>query len=545
MFAENVTLPMGNKTVVAETWLPETFPPSSGPAVLVALLAATLFFLSRKPSTNSDFPLINPRKFYDIGGIRAKLSFVFNARHLLALGVRTQRPFRLLTDIGELTVLPAHYANEIRNDPRLSFAEVISQTFHADLPGFEGFRQGTADAHMSRDVANKQLTHSLGRSFAPAQCLFFPPCQSNPTIPPASVTEALSGECAAALDELFPASEEEWTDVSLRDRVLQLVARLSSRVFLGEAGARNAAWQRITAEYTKTAYVAAYVLRLWPARLRPLVHWALPPCRRLRAQVAEARGIVVDMIEARRSSRDSGGQQYNDAVAWFEQDRQRGSDYDPVVAQLILAQAAIETTTDLLTQALLDLAAHPELAGPLREEVAAVVGKAGWKKSSVYEMKLVDSVLKESQRLKPLAMTSMHRLVLEDVTLSDGVRLAKGTVIGVAGSRMWDADVHEDPARFDGYRFLRMRGDDGRQHQAHFVSTSADHLAFGHGRHACAGRFFVAHEAKIALSHLLLKYDWKVADRSPDPKPFEFGLTLVANPKAVVSIRARKAEMEL
>ncbi|KKY20492.1 putative cytochrome p450 [Diplodia seriata] len=520
MFAENVTLPIGNKTVVAETWLPETFPPSSGPAVLVALLAATLFFLSRKPSSNSDFPLINPRKFYDIGGIRAKLSFVFNARHLLALGVRTQRPFRLLTDIGELTVLPAHYANEIRNDPRLSFAEVISQTFHADLPGFEGFRQGTADAHMSRDVANKQLTHSL-----------------------ASVTEALSGECAAALQELFPASEEEWTDVSLRDRVLQLVARLSSRVFLGEAGARNAAWQRITAEYTKTAYVAAYVLRLWPARLRPLVHWALPPCRRLRAQVAEAREIVVDMIEARRRS---GGGQYNDAVAWFEQDRQRGSDYDPVVAQLILAQAAIETTTDLLTQALLDLAAHPELAGPLREEVAAVVGKAGWKKSSVYEMKLVDSVLKESQRLKPLAMTSMHRLVLEDVTLSDGVRLAKGTVIGVAGSRMWDADVHEDPARFDGYRFLRMRGgDDGRQHQAHFVSTSADHLAFGHGRHACAGRFFVAHEAKIALSHLLLKYDWKVADRSPDPKPFEFGLTLVANPKAVVSIRARKAEMEL
>ncbi|KAL0262306.1 hypothetical protein SLS55_003748 [Diplodia seriata] len=501
MFAENVTLPIGNKTVVAETWLPETFPPSSGPAVLVALLAATLFFLSRKPSSNSDFPLINPRKFYDIGGIRAKLSFVFNARHLLALGVRTQKPFRLLTDIGELTVLPAHYANEIRNDPRLSFAEVISQTFHADLPGFEGFRQGTADAHMSRDVANKQLTHSL-----------------------ASVTEALSGECAAALHELFPASEEEWTDVSLRDRVLQLVARLSSRVFLGEAGARNAAWQRITAEYTKTAYVAA-----------------------LRAQVAEAREIVVDMIEARRSSRDSSGgqQQYNDAVAWFEQDRQRGSDYDPVVAQLILAQAAIETTTDLLTQALLDLAAHPELAGPLREEVAAVVGKAGWKKSSVYEMKLVDSVLKESQRLKPLAMTSMHRLVLEDVTLSDGVRLAKGTVIGVAGSRMWDADVHEDPARFDGYRFLRMRGDESRQHQAHFVSTSADHLAFGHGRHACAGRFFVAHEAKIALSHLLLKYDWKVADRSPDPKPFEFGLTLVANPKAVVSIRARKAEMEL
>ncbi|KAL1636608.1 hypothetical protein SLS58_009731 [Diplodia intermedia] len=388
MFAENVTLPISNKTVVAETWLPETFPPSPGPAVLVALLAATLFFLSRKPSTNSDFPLINPRKFHDIGGIRAKLSFVFNARHLLALGVRTPRPFRLLTDIGELTVLSARYANEIRNDPRLSFAEVISQTFHADLPGFEGFRQGTADAHMSRDVANKQLTRSLA-SLKPSRANAPPHCKSSS-----------------------------------------------------------------------------------------------PPQKK------------VD------SSRRSGGQQYNDAVAWFEQDapeQQRGSDYDPVVAQLILAQAAIETTTDLLTRALLDLAAHPDCHGGPAD------GRGG-----------------------------------------RGDRQGRGTVIGVAGTRMWDADVHENPARFDGYRLHRTRGDNSsRQHQAHLVGTSADHLAFGHGKHACAGRFFVAHEAKIALSHLLLEYDWKVADRSPDPEPFEFGLTLVANPKAVVSIRARKAEMEL
>lgn len=112
-----------------EAWLNESL--SSTPAAwlglaLVALLAASIFFIPKKVSS-SNIPLINPKKFYDLGGIRAKIAFVFGARQLLALGVGTGRPFRLLTDLGEIVVLPARYAIEIRSDPRLSFSEVIAQ----------------------------------------------------------------------------------------------------------------------------------------------------------------------------------------------------------------------------------------------------------------------------------------------------------------------------------------------------------------------------------------------------------------------------------
>ena len=208
----------------------------------------------------------------------------------------------------------------------------------------------------------------------------------------------------------------EWRDITLREQVLQLVARLSSRVFLGEEGAHNEAWLKITTEYTKTAYIAAYLLRLWPPILRPIVHWFLPPCRKLRAQVAEARRILLGIIEARRAAKASAraegrpAPEYNDAIAWFEQDvQERDSRYDPVVAQLILSQAAIETTTDLLTQTILDIAQHQEVVEPLRQEIAQVIREGGWKKSSLYDMKLVDSVLRESQRLKPLAMSKRPR----------------------------------------------------------------------------------------------------------------------------------------
>lgn len=135
----------------------------------------------------------------------------------------------------------------------------------------------------------------------------------------------------------------------------------------------------------------------------------------------------------------------------------------------------------------------------------------------------------------------MHRLVLQDTTLSNGDTIPKGSVIGVSADKQWDPKVHENPEKFDGYRFLRMRESEDPKLalQAHLVSTGPNHLAFGHGKHACAGRFFAAHESKMALSNLLLKFDWKLAPVDANEKPVEFGLVLIANPKARICMKLR------
>jgi cytochrome P450 len=45
----------------------------------------------------------------------------------------------------------------------------------------------------------------------------------------------------------------------------------------------------------------------------------------------------------------------------------------------------------------------------------------------------------------------------------------------------------------------------------------SDHfLAWGHGRHACPGRFFAAHLMKIMLAHVLVNYD--ITAEGPRPK---------------------------
>lgn len=139
---------------------------------------------------------------------------------------------------------------------------------------------------------------------------------------------------------------------------------------------------------------------------------------------------------------------------------------------------------------------------------------------------------------------SMRRRVEQDMVLSSGFELKKGTRINVDAARMWDAQLYEDPLRWIPDRFSKMRTTEGQEQAAQLVSTSPDHLAFGHGQHACPGRFFAAIEIKIALCRLILDYDWKLVPNS-NVAPIMNGISAIASPSAKVAIRARDEDAGL
>lgn len=146
---------------------------------------------------------------------------------------------------------------------------------------------------------------------------------------------------------------------------------------------------------------------------------------------------------------------------------------------------------------------------------------------------------------KPSFPASMRREVLDDITLSDGTHLRKGSEIMVSGLGHWDSTVYENPNEWDGYRFYRLRQQPGNENLGQAAITSAEHLAFGHGQHGCPGRFFAVNEAKIAMAHLVMKYDLKlVGGESALPKPQHMGLAIMADMKANVCLRRRK-EVEI
>jgi cytochrome P450 len=81
----------------------------------------------------------------------------------------------------------------------------------------------------------------------------------------------------------------------------------------------------------------------------------------------------------------------------------------------------------------------------------------------------------------------MGRFVLRPLKLSNGMTLPAGTLIAVPASATHRDEIyHTNPEEFDGFRFAKLREEEGdpmtNRYQA--VSTSNEHLPFGLGRHA-------------------------------------------------------------
>ncbi|KAG7123286.1 Cytochrome monooygenase 2 like protein [Verticillium longisporum] len=473
-----------------------------GLALVVALASCARALGSKEDS----IPCLNPSKRPLIFGKdpAASKSFTTNARGMLAEGRKRfpGQPFRITSDSGETTILPPSLINDIRNEPGLSFMKAISETFHTHLPGFEPFATGNRADSLIQVVVRKQLTKLL-----------------------------------------------KWKEFVLKTEILDLVARLSSRVFLGPEVARNEDWLSITKSYTIHGFLAAEQLRNYSPWWRRLANQFLPECRLVRRQLVEAREIIGPVVQKRRDDRQQAVDRglpppaFNDALDWFEAES-HGSAYDAAICQLSLSTAAIHTTTDLLTEVMFNIAKHPEIVADLRQEIVSILTAEGWKKTALYNLKLLDSVVKESQRMRPVGLVSMMRTATRDVPLSNGMVLRKGQRTAVDMAQMRDPSVYDDPDTFDAYRFVRMRDTPGQENQAHFVSTGPASLGFGHGQHACPGRFFAANEVKVALCHLVMKYEWKLAPGC-EPKASEFGFSLAVDMNAKVLMRRREPELDI
>lgn len=75
-----------------------------------------------------------------------------------------------------------------------------------------------------------------------------------------------------------------------------------------------------------------------------------------------------------------------------------------MLLRIALSLFAIHTTSDLMSEIMTQLARHPEVVKPLREEVIEVLRRDGLKKTALYNLKLMDSVIKECQRIKPVTI---------------------------------------------------------------------------------------------------------------------------------------------
>lgn len=195
---------------------------------------------------------------------------------------------------------------------------------------------------------------------------------------------------------------------------VRYVSSLSSRIFLGDELCRNKVWLETTSQYTVNAMHAVKKLRLFPRFSRRFVHWFLPECRLVRKLLNQARVTIQEVIDRRRAEKVAAAKEgrpiprSNDAIEWAEEES-KNDPYDPAVYQIGLSMAAIHTTSDLLNETLQNLVQRPELIDELRKEIIEVLKNEGMTKTALFNLKLMDSVLKETQRLKPIKMSTYPR----------------------------------------------------------------------------------------------------------------------------------------
>lgn len=347
----------------------------------------------------------------------------------------------------------------------------------------------------------------------------------------------------------FCTIRSEWHTAPVYYQGLDLVVRTVAFILVGDELCRNEEWLDLCKNHALTMAVQARELRLWPVILRPIVHWLKPGGQKLRHQVRRTRALVEPVIERRRAEKAAciakgiDPPVYIDTIQWFEEVAQ-GEWYDAAGAQLAMDFAGIYATSDLLVGALVDIARHPELIEPLREEIRSVLGKGGWTPASLYKLKLLDSCLKESQRVKPVECATMRSYALQDVTFSDGTFVPKGELVAVAADRMNNPAVWPEPERYDPYRFMRMREDTATATSAQFENTSGDHVGFGWAPRACPGRFFAAKEAKILLAYLLIRYDFKAVP-GDDMRLYRHSFSVRIHPTTRLMVRRRNEDLPL
>ncbi|KAI8154212.1 Cytochrome P450 monooygenase 1 [Colletotrichum sp. SAR 10_70] len=432
--------------------------------------------------------------------------------------------FQVITTSGPKIILPGKFADEIRNDTRMNFGKAIHKEFFGAYPGFEMFADGPQNQILVEMVRGR-LTQSLN-----------------------FITADLAEETAQTTNHLLGAPKD-WQECQFKSVLLQLVARVSSRVFVGPELCANQEWLDVSVNYTIHAMVAAEALAKWPSFLRPFVHWVLPEVRNMKAEASRARQIIQPVFAKRREenriAREAGERtsKVADTIGWLDEVA-KGQAYDDGLMQVGLTFAAIHTTSELVCGIISDLCDHPQWFEPLREEMCFAIKTHGWSKKALQYMKLTDSMMKESQRHHLGDIAAMHRVASTEVELSDGTRIPKGAYTMVALDKMEDPAIFEDDSGYHPRRFLEMRQKPGQENKWQFVTTGPEHLAFGHGLHSCPGRFFASNEIKVILVYLLIKYEWKWATDGRKEDSFS-GLFPSADPTATAMIRTRDCEISL
>ncbi|KAJ8508402.1 hypothetical protein ONZ45_g9316 [Pleurotus djamor] len=252
----------------------------------------------------------------------------------------------------------------------------------------------------------------------------------------------------------------------------------SIECFYKLSGCRDPDYVDPNIKFTIQVMVVAILLNNIPFIFRPIIGPLLSPMSR--AIKRTKRHLEPLVIQRMKDDADLGADRKdrpNDLITWLldadvPEFEKNATAY--VKRILMVNFAAVHSSANTFTQALLQLAGRPEYIEPLRTEVESVIGQEGWSKATMGKLHKLDSFIRECIRWEGLSSLAMIRVVRkpEGFTFSDGTHLPQGTFVACPA---WDIhhseDNHVKASEFNGFRFFDMRQSDDESPHHQFASA--------------------------------------------------------------------------
>nr|QIW91884.1 P450-1 [Phialomyces arenicola] len=390
---------------------------------------------------------------------------------------------------------------------------------------------------------------------------------------------AIYDELDRGFKQYWGTDANAWTDVKASETCTKIVTRAANRVFTGAEICQNEAFLEHSRLYSEGVATGGIIIRMLPRWLRPVFAPLVtyPNRKNLNICLKICVPVVKDRLQDTMEKRANAAYKWEapvDGLQWLIEEclnRNDPKETDPVLITqrlLMLNFVAIETTAMSMTNTVLDLFGSPDsddfVAG-LREECDRVLKEndGQWTKSALDNLLRVDSTIRESMRYSDLGYIALTRMVVDpqgidlkadDTDGSSPLHIPVGIRVCVPAHAIHrDPSFHQSPYTFNAFRFSdgtednkppqAFKKDDGQtrasleeQKGPSLVTTTDTFLVFGHGRHACPGRFFAALEMKLMLAYLIQWYDVEKLSKRPEKQV----MVGTARPNANLNLSVRR-----
>ncbi|KAG8178983.1 hypothetical protein JTE90_012496 [Oedothorax gibbosus] len=189
--------------------------------------------------------------------------------------------------------------------------------------------------------------------------------------------------------------------------------------------------------------------------------------------------------------------------------KDKGLSHEEMLSQCItFFIAGFDATTSLLSHVFYQLAVHPNYQETLMEEIYNALDNHDGELSyeALSEMKFMDAVLSECQRMCP-AMVRNERRAAQDYYIKDqNILLKKGMIVSIPVYA-----VHHDPEWYPEPHLFKPE----RFHHPDPNRPQYVHMPFGGGPRICVGMRFVQVQVKLCLAKVLMKFQILPAPTTP------------------------------